>query len=103
MRSVRVNPTNSQVSCEPGATIGDLDRECALFSLATTGGIISCTGVAGLVLGGGLGWLMGRYGLSCDNLVSATVLLADGTIVEASENQNSDLLWALRGLSLIHI
>ena len=97
MRSVRVDPGKSQVSCEPGATIGDLDRECSLFSLATTGGIISCTGVAGLVLGGGLGWLMGRYGLSCDNLVSATVLLADGTIVEASENHNSDLLWALRG------
>ncbi|SFU68010.1 FAD/FMN-containing dehydrogenase [Aliiroseovarius crassostreae] len=97
MRSVRVDPSRSQVSCEPGATIGDLDRECSLFSLATTGGIISCTGVAGLVLGGGLGWLMGRYGLSCDNLVSALVLLADGTIVEASESQNSDLLWALRG------
>ena len=97
MRSVRVDTAKSQVSCEPGATIGDLDRECSLFSLATTGGIISCTGVAGLVLGGGLGWLMGRHGLSCDNLVSATVLLADGTIVEASENQNRDLLWALRG------
>jgi len=97
MRSVRVNPTNSQVSCEPGATIGDLDRECSLFSLATTGGIISCTGVAGLVLGGGLGWLMGRHGLSCDNLVSATVLLSDGKIIEANERQNSDLLWALRG------
>lgn len=97
MRSVRVNQENFQVSCEPGSTIGDLDRECSLFSLATTGGIISCTGVGGLVLGGGLGWLMGRFGLACDNLVSATVLLADGTIVEASEQENSDLLWALRG------
>ena len=97
MRSVRVDEPAKIATCEPGATIGDLDREAQIFGLATTGGIISCTGVGGLVLGGGLGWLMGRYGLACDNLMSAHVLLSSGQVVKCSDQENQDLLWALKG------
>ncbi len=80
-----------------GVTIAELDRSTAAFGLAAPGGVVSATGIAGLTLGGGLGWLMGRYGLAVDNLLSAEVVLASGEVVTASDDQDSDLFWAIRG------
>jgi FAD/FMN-containing dehydrogenase len=97
MRAIEVDPGARRASVEGGATWGELDAAAQQHGLAVTGGMISSTGIAGLTLGGGLGWLMGRYGLSCDNLVSAQVVLADGRIVTASEEQHPDLFWGLRG------
>ena len=97
MNHVLVQSTKKFAVVGAGATMYDFDREAQLFGLATTGGIISNTGVAGLTLGGGLGWLMGKYGVACDNLVSAEVLLANGEIVHCSDDDNADLMWALRG------
>ena len=97
MRSVFVDPFGMRAYVEPGATWFDFDRETQVFGLGATGGIISNTGIAGLTLGGGLGWLMGKYGLACDNLKRVHVLLADGRLVEAGEYVNQDLLWALKG------
>jgi hypothetical protein len=83
---------------QPGVLWGDFDRATTALNLATTGGQVSHTGIAGLTLGGGLGYMMGLYGATCDNVLSAEVVTADGEIlVEASEHQNADLFWALRG------
>ena len=97
MRGVRVDPASSTARVEGGATWGDLNAATYPFGLATTGGIISTTGVAGLTLGGGIGYLARAYGLSLDNLVSADVVTADGRFVVASEHEHADLFWALRG------
>jgi FAD/FMN-containing dehydrogenase len=97
MRQVRVDPSARRAWAGGGATWRDLDTPCAAFGLATPGGTFDTTGVAGLTLGGGIGHLMGKYGLSLDNLVSAEVVLADGTVATASEDDDADLLWALRG------
>ncbi|GAC1511178.1 MAG: FAD-binding oxidoreductase [Candidatus Dormibacteraceae bacterium] len=97
MRSVRVDPAKRTARAEGGATWGDFNAATHAFGLATTGGIISTTGVAGLTLGGGLGYLSRGFGLSCDNLVSADVVTADGRFLIASEKENEDLFWALRG------
>jgi FAD/FMN-containing dehydrogenase len=97
MRGVHVDPVAGLARAEGGATWGDFNAATYPFGLATTGGIISTTGVAGLTLGGGIGYLDRAYGLSCDNLVSADVVTADGGFVTATEADNSDLLWALRG------
>jgi len=97
MRGVRVDPAKRTARAEGGATWGDLNAAANAFGLATTGGIISTTGVAGLTLGGGIGYLARGFGLSCDNLVSADVVTADGRFLIASETENEDLFWALRG------
>ncbi|HEX9867504.1 MAG TPA: FAD-binding oxidoreductase [Candidatus Tectomicrobia bacterium] len=97
MRSVRVDPIRRTTRAEGGVIWGDFDRETQAFGLATTGGSVSDTGIGGLTLGGGLGWLAGKYGLSCDNLLSADVVTADGTMLIASANEHADLFWGLRG------
>lgn len=97
MRSVWVDPDARRARVEGGCTWGDVDRETQAFGLATPGGLISDTGVAGLTLAGGIGWLRSRYGLCIDNIVSADVVTADGNLVTASADENPDLFWALRG------
>lgn len=97
MKSVKVHPTKRRAYVDPGATLGDLDHETQAFGLATPLGINSTTGVAGLTLGGGFGWLSRKYGMTVDNLVSADVVTADGQFVKASEKENPDLFWAIRG------
>jgi FAD/FMN-containing dehydrogenase len=97
MKGVRVSPAARTARAEPGVIWGEFDRETQAFGLATTGGVVSTTGIAGLTLGGGVGWLMRSHGLTCDNLVSADVVTADGQLRTASANENADLFWALRG------
>ncbi len=97
MRGIRVDPSTTTVRVDGGCTLGDLDHATHGFGLATPSGIISTTGVGGLVLGGGIGHLSRRHGLSVDNLVSADVVLADGAFVTASADEHPDLYWALRG------
>ena len=97
MKGVRVDPEGKTARAEPGVTWGEFDHETQAFGLATTGGLVSTTGVAGLTLGGGLGWLMGNHGLACDNLISVDVVTADGRFLTASDSHNQDLFWALRG------
>ena len=97
MKGVRVDPAKRTASAEGGATWGDFNAATHAFGLATTGGIISTTGVSGLTLGGGIGYLARGLGLSCDNLISADVVTADGRFLVANENVNADLFWALRG------
>jgi len=97
MRNVRVDPNARRAFVGPGAVWGDVDHEAQQFGLATTGGLVSTTGVAGFTLGGGIGWLMRQYGLACDNLVGADVVTADGRFVHASADENADLFWGLRG------
>ncbi|WOH20082.1 FAD-binding oxidoreductase [Paenarthrobacter sp. GOM3] len=94
---VRVDPQNSRARAEAGTTWADFNHATHAFGLATTGGIVGSTGVAGLTLGGGIGYLTRKYGLSCDNLVSADVVTADGKFLVASDEQNEDLFWAIRG------
>ena len=97
MRGIRVDPAAKTVRAEGGCTWGDFNHATHAFGLATTGGIISTTGIAGLTLGGGIGYLTRGHGLSLDNVVSADVVLADGSFVTASERDHPDLFWALRG------
>src|SRR5437867_12654597 len=97
MRGIRVDPAAKLVRAEGGCTWGDFNHATHAFGLATTGGIISTTGIAGLTLGGGIGYLTRGHGLSLDNLRSADVVLADGSFVTASEKDHADLFWALRG------
>ncbi len=97
MNGVRVAPGLDRAIVEGGATWGDVDAATTPFNRATPGGLISGTGVAGLTLSGGIGWLRGRHGLSCDNLMAADIVIADGKLAHASETENPELLWALRG------
>jgi FAD/FMN-containing dehydrogenase len=98
MRAVEVDAARRRAGAQGGATWSDFDRATAAAGLASTGGEVSSTGIAGLTLGGGLGWLMGKCGLACDNLMRAEVVCADGRVVVADdENDYADLMWALRG------
>jgi FAD/FMN-containing dehydrogenase len=97
MKGIHVDPGGHTVRAQGGVTWAEFDRETQLYGLATTGGTVSTTGIAGLTLGGGLGWLMGKYGLAADNLISAEVVTAAGDVVRASAEENADLFWALRG------
>jgi FAD/FMN-containing dehydrogenase len=97
MRGVWVDPEARLVRVQGGATWGDVDRETQVFGLAVPGGVVSTTGVAGLTLGGGIGWLHRKYGLSCDNLRAVDIVTADGRLLHADAAENDDLFWALRG------
>ena len=97
MKGIRVDPHTSTVHAQGGVTWGDLDRETQVFGLAAPGGVVSTTGIGGLTLGGGLGWLRRKYGLSIDNLFSVDIVTADGVFHTASENENADLFWGIRG------
>jgi FAD/FMN-containing dehydrogenase len=97
MKGIRVDPVRGTSSGQPGLRLGELDRETQAFGLATPLGIATDTGIAGLTLGGGIGWLNGKYGLTCDNVLSFDVVTADGTLRTANANQHEDLYWALRG------
>jgi FAD/FMN-containing dehydrogenase len=97
MKGIHVDPTARTARSQGGATWAEYNRETQVHGLASTGGVISTTGVSGLTLGGGLGWMQGKYGLAIDNLRSAQLVLADGRVVTASEEENADLFWAVRG------
>src|ERR687889_645223 len=97
MKGIRVDPERRTTRAEGGATLGDIDRETQVFGLATPLGVVSETGIAGLTLGGGIGWLRRKYGLSSDNLVSVDLVTADGRYLTASEIENPDLFWGIRG------
>jgi FAD/FMN-containing dehydrogenase len=97
MNDVRVDPVARRATVGGGAVWADVDGATQEHGLATTGGLVSSTGVAGFTLGGGIGWTMRKFGLACDNLVAAEVVTADGRLVRASESENADLLWGLRG------
>ena len=97
MRGVRVDASSGTVRAEGGVTIGDLDRETQAFGLAVPMGVVTETGIAGLTLGGGFGWMRRKHGLSCDALRSADVVTADGQVLTTSATEHPDLLWALKG------
>jgi FAD/FMN-containing dehydrogenase len=97
LRGIRVDPVTRTVRAQAGVTWGDLDRETQAFALAVPGGVVSTTGVAGLTLGGGQGWLRRTYGMTCDSLLSADLITADGEFITASDTERADLFWALRG------
>jgi FAD/FMN-containing dehydrogenase len=97
MKGAQVDPQARTVRAQGGLTWGELDRETQAHGLATTGGLVTSTGIAGFTLGGGIGWLMRKHGLACDNLISAELVTAEGQIVRASETDNAELLWGLRG------
>ena len=97
MKGIHVDGSRRVARAEGGVTWGEFNRETQLHGLATTGGVVSTTGVGGLTLGGGLGWLMGKHGLALDNLLSVDLVTAGGEVLKTSRNENADLFWALRG------
>jgi FAD/FMN-containing dehydrogenase len=97
MKGIHVDPKSRTARAQGGVTWAEFDRETQLHGLATTGGAVSSTGIAGLTLGGGLGWLMGKHGLAADNLLGVEIVMADGRVLEASQTENADLFWAVRG------
>jgi FAD/FMN-containing dehydrogenase len=97
MRGIGLDLVRRRATAQAGATWGDLDHETQAYGLATTGGMVSTTGLAGLTLGGGIGWLMRKHGLACDNLLAAEIVTAGGRVVRANADENSDLFWGIRG------
>jgi FAD/FMN-containing dehydrogenase len=97
MKGIRVDPIRRTARAQPGLTWGEFDRETQAFGLATPGGLVSSTGIAGLTLGGGFGWLSRKHGTTSDNLISADVITAEGRQVTASPIDHADLFWAIRG------
>ena len=97
MKGIWVDPSHQIALAQPGLRLGEFDRETQAFGLATPLGIISNTGIAGLTLGGGVGWLARKYGLACDNLLSADIVTADGQFLKTSDKENQDLFWGIRG------
>jgi FAD/FMN-containing dehydrogenase len=97
LKGVHVDPRNRIARAGGGVVWGEFDRETEVFGLATPGGRVTTTGVAGFATGGGYGWLSPKFGLTCDNIMSATVVTAEGTVVVASEHENEDLLFGIRG------
>jgi len=97
MKGLRVDPARRIASAQAGLRLGEFDRETQAFGLATTLGVNTDTGIAGLTLGGGYGWLCGKHGLACDNILSVDVVTADGRLVTASADENADLFWGMRG------
>ena len=97
MKGIRVDPAARTARAEAGVLWGELDRETQLHGLATVGGIVTHTGIAGLTLGGGIGWLMRKHGATVDNLLSADLVTAEGELLTASEDENPDLFWGIRG------
>ena len=97
MKEIHIDPENRRARAQPGLRLGEFDRATQAHGLATPLGIISNTGIAGLTLGGGIGWLNGKYGLACDNVLSVEVVTADGQLLKASPDENQDLFWGVRG------
>jgi FAD/FMN-containing dehydrogenase len=97
MKGIQIDTASRTAIADPGLTLGDYDKATTAQDLVSPMGIVSKTGIAGLTLGGGMGWLGGKYGLACDNLIGAEVVTAEGQTMKASEKENSDLLWGLRG------
>jgi FAD/FMN-containing dehydrogenase len=97
MKGIQVDPTRRMVRAQSGVTWADLNRETQLHGLAVTGGVVSTTGIAGLTLGGGIGWLMGKHGLALDNLRAVDLVTAEGRVLRASDEEHPDLFWAVRG------
>jgi FAD/FMN-containing dehydrogenase len=97
MKGIRVDPVWAEAESQAGLTLGDFDAETHAFGFATTLGIVPVTGIAGLTLGGGIGWLNGKFGLACDNLVAADIVLADGRLLTVNAEEHEDLFWAIRG------
>jgi FAD/FMN-containing dehydrogenase len=97
MKGIHVDPQTRTARAQGGVTWGEFNRETQLHGLATTGGVVSTTGIAGLTLGGGIGWLMGKYGLALDNLTSVELVTADGRVRRVSEDEHDDLFWGVRG------
>src|SRR4029450_6858053 len=97
MKGIHVDPNARTVRAQGGVTWAELNRETQLHGLAVTGGVVSTTGIAGLTLGGGIGWLMGKYGLALDNLRAVGIVTADGKVLRTSKDEQADLFWAVRG------
>jgi FAD/FMN-containing dehydrogenase len=97
MKGMHVEPQTRTARAQGGVTWGEFNRETQLHGLGTTGGVVSTTGIAGLTLGGGIGWLMGRYGLALDNLASVQLVTADGRVLRVSKDEHTDLFWGVRG------
>ena len=97
IKGIQIDVENRTATADPGLTLGDYDKATTAQEFVSPLGIVSKTGIAGLTLGGGMGWLMGKYGLACDNLIGAEVVTAEGATIWASEKENADLLWGLRG------
>jgi FAD/FMN-containing dehydrogenase len=97
MKAIQVDPKSKTAKAQPGLTWGEFDRATQSHGLATPGGLVSSTGIAGFTLGGGIGWLLHKYGMTIDNLISAEVVNADGKVVTTNESLNADLFWGIRG------